>query len=430
MKKKLNNSRIIYKIKKYDLFIIEIKQEDGIECEYLELDYSYNEQNVNNLNKKLIYILQYQNGEDCQASFGQLITILNQTQYNIKHSCSTSYGSSGSPIILLESLKVIGFHLQRDSINNYNGGNFIFYAIDFFKNLYQQNIQYFPKESIPPEFNNNNERNTYFGNSSIILNNLNFTKKKSEPKFNCNYNDIIPQNFNFYIQNLNNTVKKNKSREYFTKKVNYESIQINISDDDDPNIIDSDEFEYFTIHNINTKKRKESKENIMISKDSSDFNINFPKNDEEPFIENLDKIIFNSKKEIKINNNTNNHLFPLQNTYNRKTNKIKNSKKNKNVNKNIPKIKVDLNLLDDIQIKNKSNRSQYQYNTIMNNNYKNNNKNYNKNNNDIKNNAKINIKKKIVRKKKSFKNDNIISNDIDIKSLNNLLLKKQLKFKY
>ena len=179
---KLDNSRIIYKIKEQDLIIIEITSDDKIKCDYLELDYDYNEQNINDLNKKLIYILQYPNGKGCQASFGQLYTILNPRQFNIKHNCSTEYGSSGSPIILLENSKVIGFHLQRHSIYNINGGNFIFYAINFFKNIHQQNIKHFPEDFILIENNNNTERKTYNVNSSFIFNNLNFTKNKSEKK--------------------------------------------------------------------------------------------------------------------------------------------------------------------------------------------------------------------------------------------------------
>ena len=41
----------------------------------------------------------------------------------IKHTCSTNYGSSGAPILLLETLKVIGIH--TGSLNIFNFGIFI-----------------------------------------------------------------------------------------------------------------------------------------------------------------------------------------------------------------------------------------------------------------------------------------------------------------
>ena len=86
---------------------------------------------------EIIYILQYPLGIECFVSYGQLDVVKNKNNYYIKHNCSTQYGSSGSPIILIENSKVIGIHLQGYNIKNYNNdnddkyneGNFIFYAI-------------------------------------------------------------------------------------------------------------------------------------------------------------------------------------------------------------------------------------------------------------------------------------------------------------
>ena len=79
-------------------------------------------------------------GNECFVSYGQL-NILNNQNY-IRHNCSTKYGSSGSPIILIENSKVIGVHSRGFKINTdkeedkYNEGNFLFYTIDIFKKEY------------------------------------------------------------------------------------------------------------------------------------------------------------------------------------------------------------------------------------------------------------------------------------------------------
>ena len=53
-----------------------------------------------------LYILHYPN-QLCAVSYGILSNI---SEYNIEHKCSTDYGSSGSPILSLNTLKVIGIH--------------------------------------------------------------------------------------------------------------------------------------------------------------------------------------------------------------------------------------------------------------------------------------------------------------------------------
>ena len=67
--------------------------------------------------------------------------VFNKNEYYIRHECSTSGGSSGSPIILLNNSKVIGIHLYHPNDNHfikkeYNEGNFIFEAADSFKKEY------------------------------------------------------------------------------------------------------------------------------------------------------------------------------------------------------------------------------------------------------------------------------------------------------
>ena len=51
---------------------------------------------------------------------------------DIKHTCSTENGSSGSPILNLETNKVIGIHKEGSTIFDFNKGTYLKYAlIDF-----------------------------------------------------------------------------------------------------------------------------------------------------------------------------------------------------------------------------------------------------------------------------------------------------------
>ena len=51
------------------------------------------------------------------------------------HTCSTEFGSSGSPILLLSNYRVIGVH-KRKTPFNFNEGAFIKYPIEEFKKKY------------------------------------------------------------------------------------------------------------------------------------------------------------------------------------------------------------------------------------------------------------------------------------------------------
>jgi V8-like Glu-specific endopeptidase len=54
---------------------------------------------------------------------------------SIYHTCSTDFGSSGSPILSLKTFKVLGIHFGASHLE-FNRGTFIKYAIDdFFKNI-------------------------------------------------------------------------------------------------------------------------------------------------------------------------------------------------------------------------------------------------------------------------------------------------------
>ena len=115
---KIDTKRTIYTSEVYDITIIELMEKDYIN-NYLNLDRQIidkitdkDETSINTnkyfnnlFEKKTIYILNYV--EEMLVSYG----LLNSIDGNqISHKCYTQEGASGSPILLLESNKIIGVH--------------------------------------------------------------------------------------------------------------------------------------------------------------------------------------------------------------------------------------------------------------------------------------------------------------------------------
>ena len=134
-----------YSNKTYDISIIAIFPNKDNLNNFLELDNNIwkNEKE----DKQDIYLLQYPNGNDSCVSYGKIKDI---QEYEIEHTCSTEFGSSGGPIILLGSFKVIGIHkgsgknkediifldiIQSDA---YNYGTLLKYPIIEFKKKFEE----------------------------------------------------------------------------------------------------------------------------------------------------------------------------------------------------------------------------------------------------------------------------------------------------
>ena len=97
----LKYSRKIFTDKKLDITFIEIKRKkDKMKDFYfINIDdkIDLEEKNLNDIYKnKSIYIVHYPKGENVAVSFGLLSEIQKD---DILHSCNTSGGSSGSPIL-------------------------------------------------------------------------------------------------------------------------------------------------------------------------------------------------------------------------------------------------------------------------------------------------------------------------------------------
>ena len=144
------NKRINYTNPEYDITIIELTKEDNIQ-NFFELDdnilYNILEENDKNEDKDVnsnqiylketVYILQYPEGK-LSVSYGILEDIYLDSTFNFNHSCSTTSGSSGSPIVNLLTKKIIGIHKEGIQNANYNRGTFLNYPIRAFIKYYIQ----------------------------------------------------------------------------------------------------------------------------------------------------------------------------------------------------------------------------------------------------------------------------------------------------
>ena len=175
----IDESRKIYTSKKYDITIIEITKEDGIDIDsFFDIDNDILSDNLIDIYKdKEVYLLHCPKGESMSYSQGKIIGI-NVNNYNFEHSCDSDFGSSGGPIIDNRKYKVIGFHIGAAVRGkNCNYGTFLNAAIKEF--LGRQK-----------EEHNNNEINN---------------KKRLKNENNINFNDEIT--IKYRIKNNENKVK-------------------------------------------------------------------------------------------------------------------------------------------------------------------------------------------------------------------------------
>ena len=178
-----NSKRITFFSENYDIAIIQLKETDKIQ-NFLDLDENLfiDKENVYYVNKS-VYILQYPKGKNAMVSYG----ILNQfNNYNINHTGSTDDGSSGSPILNLESNKVIGIHKEGSVPFNFNKGTFLkLPLIEFIKQIK----------------NSNNKINESINNNMMIGSNISINKNNQFNMIN-NINNNIDNNI-IGINNLN-----------------------------------------------------------------------------------------------------------------------------------------------------------------------------------------------------------------------------------
>ena len=157
---KIDGTRIKYTNKELDVTFIEIKPKEDKIDNFLDIDNNIEKDLDNLYNNKSIYIIHYPKGTNANVSFGLTNKII---ESNFIHYCSTEGGSSGSPILLLDTFKVIGIHkgTPRDTKFEFNYGIFMKKAINLFnqKNNKNNYINNEVKYNINEKYNNNQQEN-------------------------------------------------------------------------------------------------------------------------------------------------------------------------------------------------------------------------------------------------------------------------------
>ena len=221
--------RKTYFNKEYDITIIELKEEDGIK-NFLELDDNlFKEKEKVFYEGKSIYVLQYPYGRNACVSYGLSINI---EKNDIKHTCSTENGSSGSPILNLENNKVIAIHKGAGlSDFNFNKGTFLKYPLNNFMEEQNNDINE-SKNSIASinDFSANKNRENknlskeiyknYEKNSYLIWIDSNIHNEK-----NTNYIKEIQSTFIMNIKLFTNV----KEAINYIKEIRFESTKVIIS---------------------------------------------------------------------------------------------------------------------------------------------------------------------------------------------------------
>ena len=130
-----------------DATIVQILPEDNVSNDYfLELESGFSDkENYKSLIDKEVYIPQFPGHEELSHSEGKIKSMTDK--YEFSHLASTNCGSSGSPIFLFNSSKVLGIHKAGKNDNTENYGDFIGPIYNFLKNdirlrkfLYSTNI--------------------------------------------------------------------------------------------------------------------------------------------------------------------------------------------------------------------------------------------------------------------------------------------------
>ena len=171
----IDKSRITYNNPKYDISIIEIKQSDGLNKDsFIKIDESIFSDNPNRIYmKKPAYLLQYPKGKEVKIGQG-IIKSISDDYKNIYHYCYSYFGSSGGPIIDMESFKVIGIHKGAGKSGKWNVGTFMRLPIEEFIKI------------INIKRNKNNSENANEINQ-IIINNM----EKDKIEENIDVDEIL-----------------------------------------------------------------------------------------------------------------------------------------------------------------------------------------------------------------------------------------------
>ena len=236
----IDEKRKMYTNKEYDTTIIELfPEKDDLKniCIFLELDELVTKRNPI-AKKKSIYILQYPiytNIQKASVAYGTLNEIKSGNA-DFLHYCCTDRGSSGSPILLLSSNKVIGIHKEASKKTNFqfNIGTFLKFPFEEFlenkniikirntkKELTEEEIYEIKYNKFITDFKNKKFSKILF----MIGGGVNFSKESILFKNNRNYYEELAK---ANIFNLDNFIKEPKYVYNFMKSWNLDELKPNI----------------------------------------------------------------------------------------------------------------------------------------------------------------------------------------------------------
>ena len=180
--------RKTYTNEDYDVTIIEIEEnKDGIN-HYLDIDNDIlkNKSKISFI-KPSVYTIQYEsNKNEVSVSYGIIRSRDEKSNYTFEHLCSTNNGSSGSPILNIETNKIIGIHKEAQQNKKTNRGTFLDDAIN-------DCVIQMKKNELLKGYN---EYNQYNNNDTIINLEDNLTGLNINYAFNNNIDQNNDQNIN------------------------------------------------------------------------------------------------------------------------------------------------------------------------------------------------------------------------------------------
>ena len=205
----LDINRITYISHKYNITIIEIKENDSLDINsFLKID----EQILSSdLNEKMeIYLLYYLllNGK-FEFSTGEIKTIKNDGSI-FEHFCASKQGALGGPLINLNNFRVIGMHIGADKKESNLGLLLKFPILEFYNDNKNNNIN---KSKINNSFQNNNDNyiNELNNKNTYLINEIN--KLEENLKKEKNENKILKEkikNLEYQINEKNENINKSK----------------------------------------------------------------------------------------------------------------------------------------------------------------------------------------------------------------------------
>jgi len=148
----IGKSRRTYTITEYDITIIEIKNNDGLDLNsFSDIDERIYKDNPNEIFRNTpAYLIYYPFNQNVEYS-NYFIDSISEDNYNLYHKCSSKPGSSGSPILNLNNNKVIGIHKGSIKEIDINLGTLLRKPLEqFYKEKVEDNKE---------KFKNNNGNN-------------------------------------------------------------------------------------------------------------------------------------------------------------------------------------------------------------------------------------------------------------------------------